>query len=221
MANGQLVALGGRRIGKPYARTNSFCQEGKNLFLKMATSPQKPKEISILNTQKLHFLWQMNCISVAFSNSIQTLPNLQKHRLLPGMCAPIMPPLSWNNASIATEPKFKFSTHITVEALQKEIGWWWTSWLNFFPKITSILHKEHLISALLTMSTQSITSAFLFSLHFSCSRVKRRDPYLTFPCKMPALPICHFFIISIEWKKVIRLKTIFQISLTPTLYMVG
>ena len=41
MANGQLVALGGRRIGKPYARTNSFCQEGKNLSLKMATSPQK------------------------------------------------------------------------------------------------------------------------------------------------------------------------------------
>ena len=50
MANGQLAALGGRRIGKPYARTNSFCKEGKNLSLKMATSPQKAKEISILNT---------------------------------------------------------------------------------------------------------------------------------------------------------------------------
>ena len=134
MANGQLAALGGMRIGKPYARTNSFCQEGKNLSLKMATSPQKPKEISILNTQKLHFLWQMNCISLAFSNSTQTLPNLQKHLLLPGMCAPIMPALPWNNASIATEPKFKFSTHITVEVLQKEIGWQRTSWLNFFVK---------------------------------------------------------------------------------------
>ena len=172
-----------------------------------------------LKSQRKLASWtRRSCIScgrwTAFHLHSQTAPKLSqicKSTTSFLGCAPIMPALPWNNASIATEPKFKNprSWLWQLKPYRKKLGGGGLRGWNFLSKITSILHKEHLISALLTMSTQSITSAFLFSLHFSCSRVKRRDPYLTFPCKMPALPICHFFIISIEWKKVIRLKTIF------------